>query len=325
MKKILTALAFLVLAAAIAIPAIAAPYPAKPLEIVVANNPGSGWDQLGRMFNATLEKEKLYPQPMSVVNKPGGGGTVGFTYMKMNEKNDYEIIPFSAPLILKSIDTTLGGSYKELTPLAGLTVDYECVVVKADSPYKTMKDLIAAIRKDPTAAKMAGGSSPGSMDHVAFLKVAQAGGADPSKVIYVAFSGGGEAMTTLLGGNVAFMCTGTGEVIPQYQAGTIRVLGISAPARRPGVLKDVPTMKEQGIDTTYEVWRGIFGAPGMSKEAQTWWAGTIKKMVATPTWKAFLDQYGLGDGYLAQADFAKFLDADFNSSKDLLTKIGLIK
>jgi len=325
MKKTILVLAVLVLAFAIAAPVVAAPYPAKPLEIVVANNPGSGWDQLGRMINATLEKEKLYPQPMSVANKPGGGGAVGFAYLKMNAKNDYVVAPYSAPLILKTIDTTIGGSYTELTALARLTADYECVVVKADSPYKTFADLIAAIKKDPTAVKMAGGSSPGSMDHVAFLKMAQAAGADPTKVIYVAFSGGGEAMTTLLGGNVAFMCTGTGEVVPQLQAGTIRVLGISSAARRPGVLKDVPTMKEQGVNVTYEVWRGIFGAPGMSKDAQAWWAKTIKKMVTTATWKGFLDQYALDDGYLPQADFQKFLDADFASSKDLLTKIGMIK
>ncbi|MDA8410860.1 MAG: tripartite tricarboxylate transporter substrate binding protein [Treponema sp.] len=303
----------------------AAPYPSKPLEIVVANNPGSGWDQAARMVNATLEKEKLYPQPMSVVNKPGGGGTVGFLYMQSQAKNDYELIPFSAPLIFKSIDTTLQGSYKDLTPLAGLTVDFECVVVRADSPYKTINDLFAAIKKDPTQVKMAGGSSPGSMDHVAFLKMAQAGGVDPTKVIYVAFSGGGEAMTTLLGGNVAFLCTGTGEAVPQLKAGTVRILGISSPSRRGGDLKDVPTVKEQGVDVTYEVWRGLFGAPGMSKEAQAYWAGTIKKMVATPTWKGFLDQFALGDGYMDQAAFAKFLDNEYATSKDLLTKIGLVR
>ena len=323
MKKILTALAFLVLAAAIAIPAVAAPYPAKPLEIVVANNPGSGWDQLGRAINVSLEKEKLYPQPMAVVNKPGGGGTVGLIYMMSQAKNDYELIPFSPPVLIKTIDTTLQGSYKDLTPLAMLTTDYECVAVKADSPYKTLKDLIDALKKDPGALKFAGGSSPGSMDHLSFLKIAQAAGIDPSKLVYVAFSGGGEAMTTLLGGNVAFASTDTGGVKAQLEAGTIRVLAISSAARRPGIFKDVPTVKEAGYNVTFDVWRGVFAAPGMSAEAQKWWATTLKKMTTTATWKSQLDTYGWADGYMAQADFAKFLDQDFALFKDLMKKVGL--
>ena len=322
MRRIVLALLVL----ALALPVLAAPYPAKPLEIVVANNPGSGWDQLGRAVNATLEKEKLYPQPMSVSNKPGGGGTVGFAYMKMQSKNDYYIIPFSPPVLIKTIDTTLQGSYKELTPLAMLTTDYECVAVKADSPFKTLKDLLDALKKDPGAYKFAGGSSPGSMDHLSFLKIAQAAGIDPTKLVYVAFSGGGEAMTTLLGGNVAFASTDTGGVKAQLEAGNIRVLAISSATRRPGVFKDVPTVKESsGLDVTFDVWRGVFGAPGMSKEAQDWWGKTLEKVVKTPTWKAQLDMYSWADGYMAADKFAKFLDSDYATFKDLMTKVGLIK
>jgi len=318
-----TALALVVLS--LAMSAIAAPYPSKPLEIVVANNPGSGWDQLGRAVNATLEKEKLYPQPMSVSNKPGGGGAVGFAYMKMQAKNDYYVIPFSPPVLIKTIDTTLGGSYKDLTPLAMLTTDFECVAVKADSPFKTLKDLIDALKKDPGAYKFAGGSSPGSMDHLSFLKIAQAAGIDPTKLVYVAFSGGGEAMTTLLGGNVAFASTDTGGVKAQLEAGNIRVLAISSAARRPGIFKDVPTVKESGYDVTFDVWRGIFGTPGMSKEAQAWWAKTIEKMVKTPTWQKQLDMYSWADGYMPADKFAKFLDSDYATFKDLMAKVGLIK
>ncbi|MEI6874136.1 MAG: tripartite tricarboxylate transporter substrate binding protein [Spirochaetota bacterium] len=325
MKKTIVVLASLALAFALVAPVIAAPYPSKPLEIVVANNPGSGWDQLGRAINVSLEKEKLYPQPMSVVNKPGGGGTVGFIYIQSQAKNDYELIPFSPPVLIKTIDTTLQGSYKDLTPLAMLTTDYECVAVKADSPFKTLKDLIEALKKDPGAYKFAGGSSPGSMDHLSFLKIAQAAGIDPSKLVYVAFSGGGEAMTTLLGGNVAFASTDTGGVKAQLEAGQIRVLAISAAARRPGSFKDVPTVKESGYNVTFDVWRGVFAAPGMSKEAQTWWAATLKKMTTTATWKGQLDNYGWADGYMAQADFAKFLDGDYALFKDLMVKVGLTK
>jgi putative tricarboxylic transport membrane protein len=326
MKKTIVLILGLALAFALVAPVVAAPYPSKPLEIVVSNNPGSGWDQLGRAINVSLEKEKLYPQPMSVVNKPGGGGTVGFLYALSQEKNDYELIPFSPPILIKTIDTTLQGSYKDLTPLAMLTTDFECVAVKADSPFKTLKDLIDAMKKDAGAYKVAGGSSVGSMDHLSFLKIAQAAGIDPSKVIYVATSGGGEAMTMLLGGNnVAFASTDTGSVKAQLEAGTVRVLAISAAARRPGVFANVPTVKESGYNVTFDVWRGVFGVPGMSKEAQAWWAATLKKMVTTETWKGQLANYGWAEGYMAQADFAKFLDADYALFVDLMKKVGLTK
>jgi putative tricarboxylic transport membrane protein len=313
------------LAIPLASAAAADKYPAKPLEIVAPANPGGGWDGIARAVNITLETEKLYPQPMSVANKPGGGGAVGFSYIKMNEKNDYELVVYSPPLVIKTIDKTLQGNYKELTPLAKLITDYQVIVVKADSPFKTMADLVAAIKKDPSSAKFAGGSAPGSMDHVAMCKIAKAAGIDPTKLIYVAFSGGGEALTTLLGGNVAFVSTGTGEILGQLAAGTIRILGITSEKRLPGVLKDVPTVKEQGINVTYEVWRGIFGAPGMSKDAQAWWASTLKKMVGTKTWKEQLVKYSWVDAYAGSADFAKFLDAENASYTELLTQLGFAK
>ena len=325
MKKTLVAIAGITLALTVAAPIAAAPYPSKPLEIMVSNKPGSGWDALARAVNVTLEKEKLYPQPMAVTNKEGGGGTVGFIYTLSQAKNDYFILPFSPPLLIKTLDTTLQGSYKDILPLAMLTTDYECVVVKADSPFKNLKELLDALKKDPGTYKFAGGSSPGSMDHLSFLKIAQAYGIDPSRLIYVAFSGGGEAMTTLLGGNVAFLSTDTGTVKGQLEAGTVRVLGISAGVRRPGAFKDVPTVKEAaGVNVTFDVWRGMFAAPGMSKEAQAWWAATFKKMVTTATWKDQLEKNVWSDGYMAQADFAKFLDADYLTFKDIMVKVGLI-
>lgn len=264
MKKTSIALVGLALIFGGTFPAVAADYPSKPLEIVAPAGVGGGWDGIARAVNITLEKEGLYPQPMTVSNKAGGGGAVGFAYIRMRENNDYELVVFSPPLIIKTIDATLQGDYRKLTPLAKLISDYQIFVVKADSPFKTLADLIAALKKDPSSAKYSGGSAPFSIDHIAFLKVARAAGIDPSKLVYVALSGGGEAMTTLLGGKVSFMSTGTGEVLDQLAAGTIRILGITSERRLGGVLKDIPTVKEQGIPVTYEVWRGIFGAPGMS-------------------------------------------------------------
>jgi putative tricarboxylic transport membrane protein len=303
----------------------AAAYPSRPLEIVAPANPGGGWDAMARTINRVLEIEKLYPQPMSVLNKPGGGGAVGMAYISMKKGDDYELVVYSPPLIINTINKTFSQSYTTLTPLAKLITDYQVFIVKADSPYKTFKDLMAAVKKNPNAVKFAGGSSPGSMDHLAFCKVAKMAGINAKDLSYVAFSGGGEALTTLLGGNVAFVSSGTGEVLTHIQAGTVRALAITSGERRGGPLKDVPTLKELGIKTTYEVWRGVFGTPGMSKEAQAYWAKTLKTMVGTKTWKESLEKLQWGDAYEDANGFAKFLKEEEKSYRELMTDLGFAK
>jgi putative tricarboxylic transport membrane protein len=303
----------------------AAVYPARPLEIVAPANPGGGWDALARTINRALEVEKLYPQPMAVLNKPGGGGAVGLAYIFQKKGDDYEMVVYSPPLIINTLNKTFTQNYKELTPLAKLITDYQVFIVKADSPYKTFNDLVAALKKNPGAVKFAGGSSPGSMDHLAFCKVAKVVGVSPKDLVYVAFSGGGEALTTLLGGNVAFVSSGVGEVLAQIQAGTVRALAITSAERRGGPLKDVPTLKELKINATYEVWRGAFGPPGMSKDAQAWWAKALKTMVGTKTWKESLEKLQWVDAYAPAAEFAKFLAAEEKSYRDLMTDLGFAK
>lgn len=325
MKRTIFAFISLVVLTAVAMPVVAADYPSKPLEIVAPAGAGGGWDAIARTLNVVLEKEKLYPQPISVLNKAGGGGAVGLAYIFMNQKNDYELVVYSPPLIINTINKTFAQDFKQLTPLAKLITDFQVFLVKADSPYKTLDDLLQAVKKNPGAVKFAGGSSPGSMDHLAFCKVAKAAGIDPSKLVYVAFSGGGEAMTTLLGGNVAFVSTGTGEALGQIQAGTVRALAISSPVRMGGSLKNVPTVKEQGLDVTYEVWRGVFGAPGMSAAAKDWWGKTLKTMVGTQTWKDQLVKLTWEDAYTNGDDFAKFLDAEYKSYSELMVSLGLVK
>ncbi len=302
-----------------------ATFPSRPLEIVAPANPGGGWDTLARTIDRTLEVEKLYPQPISVVNKPGGGGAVGLAYIITKKGDDYELVVYSPPLIINTINKTFTQDYRQLTPLAKLITDYQIFIVKADSPYKTFKDLMDAIKKNPNAVKFAGGSSPGSMDHLAFCKVAQVAGINPKDLSYVAFSGGGEAITTLLGGNVAFVSTGIGESLAQLQAGTVRALAVSSSTRLGGPLKDVPTLKELGINTTYEVWRGVFGAPGMSKDAQAWWAKTIKTMVGTKTWKESLEKLQWVDAYADAEQFTRFLADEQKSYQELMVTLGFAK
>ena len=302
-----------------------AEYPSRPLELIAPAGAGGGWDTLARTIDRSLEVEKLYTQPISVINKVGGGGAVGLAYIFQKKGDDYELIVYSPPLIINTINKTFTQDYKELVPLAKLITDYQIFTVKADSPYKTFNDLVAALKKDPSAVKFAGASSPGSMDHLAMCKVAHAAGINPKDLVYVAFNNAGEAITALLGGNVAFISTGIGEMVPQLQAGTVRALAVTSATRRPGLMKDIPTVKELGINTTYEVWRGIFGAPGMSKDAQAWWAKTLKTMAGTKTWKESLEKLQWVDAYADAKEFANFLEDDYKSYQGLMVTLGFVK
>ncbi len=307
------------------VPVTKAGYPSKALEIVAPAGAGGGWDTLARTVQRALETEKLYPQPTSVVNKVGGGGAVGLAYIFTKKADDYELVVYSPPLVINTLNKTFENDYKELTPLAKLITDYQVILVKADSPYKTMGDLMAAMKKDPGSVKFAGASSPGSMDHLAIAKLAKGAGIDPNKLSYIAFNDVGSGLTALLGGNVGFMSTGVGEAIPQIEAKTVRALGVSSADRRGGVMKDVPTWKEAGYNTTYEVWRGIFGVPGMSADAKAWWGESLKRMSATKTWKESLEKLQWVDAYADGDTFAKFLDEEFKSYKELMTDTGFIK
>ena len=307
--------------------ASASKYPDQPIEIIAPANPGGGWDTLARTIQVSLETEKLVPQPLSVTNKPGGGGGVGLAFVASQKGTNNTLVVYSPPLIINNINGTFEGkSYKDLTPIAKLITDYQVIVVKADSPYQTLEDLLVAIRADPKALKFAGVSSPGSMDHVAFAKIAKAAGIDPKAMDYIAFAGGGEATTALLGGNVAFLSTGIGESVAQLEAGTIRALAITAPVRLTSdLLKDVPTVKELGYDVTYEIWRGVFGPADMSPEAKAYWDATIKKMVESPTWKAQLVKLNWTDAYANSTDFTTFLGQETEMYKALLTELGFAK
>ncbi len=326
MKKVLTMvpLVFLLSVALVNL-SEGASYPSRPLEIVAPAGAGGGWDTLARTINRTLEIEKLYLQPISVANKVGGGGAVGLAYIFQKKGDDYELIVYSPPLIINTINKTFTQDYKELVPLAKLITDYQIFTVKADSPYKTFNDLLAALKKNPSAIKFAGASSPGSMDHLAMCKVAKAAGINPKDLVYVAFNNAGEAITALLGGNVGFVSSGIGEMVPQLQAGTVRALTVTSATRRGGPLKDVPTVKELGINTTYEVWRGIFGAPGMSKDGQAWWAKTLKTMVGTKTWKESLEKLQWLDAYADAKEFANFLKDDEKAYRELMVTLGFVK
>lgn len=300
-------------------------YPEKAVEIVAPAGAGGGWDTFARAIAKTMADEKIVNVPLPVLNKAGGSGAVALAWLVGNHKGDpYELVVYSPPLIINGLNGTSQYTYRNLTPLAKVISDYNVVVVKNDSPYKTLKDLLEAIKKDPTKISIGGGSAPGGMDHLAFAKIAMAAGIKPKDIKYVSFQGGGEAMASLMGGHLTAICTGVGESISQIEAKTVRALAITSEKRLAGPMASVPTVKESGYDVTYQIWRGVFGPPEMPAEAVKFWKEALAKMVKTKTWEGVLKNYQWSDAFDAD-NFAQFLAQEEEVYKKLLTELGFAK
>ncbi|WP_068776447.1 tripartite tricarboxylate transporter substrate binding protein [Paenibacillus sp. FJAT-26967] len=303
-------------------------YPEKPLVVVAPSGAGGGWDKTARSVAKVLGEAKLVEQPMTVENKPGGGGVVFMAqYATQDKKNDYRLFVNSPPILINNLKKE-GNSpygYKDTTPLAQLTKDYGALVVPADSKYKDLKSVLDALKANPDTVIVAGGSAPGSMDHLVAVLPAYKAGIDPKKVKYVSYDGGGQAMTALLGGNADVIATDASSVGEYVKAGKVKVLAVSAPKRLEGILKDVPTMKEQGLDAEFNIWRGVFGPKEMTADAKAYWETKLKALHESEAWKKELQANSWEADYLGSTEFATFLGKQETLVKDMLTALGMAK
>ncbi|MCX8012793.1 MAG: tripartite tricarboxylate transporter substrate binding protein, partial [Rectinema sp.] len=268
-----------------------AAYPTKPMEFVAPSGAGGGWDTTIRMVAKTLQDEKLVPVPMPVTNRTGGGGGVNLAYMQTKRGVDDLISVYSPPLLFIKLNGTSKYGYQDTTPLARLIADYGAFYVSKNSKFKTMKDVLEAIKANPTSVKIGGGSAAGSMDHIVFLYVAKAYGIkDLRKIQYIAFQDS-TGPTQLMGGFIDVLSSDIASLRGLVESGDVRILGITAPTRiGTGIVATYPTMKEQGIDVEFANWRGLFGPPDMPEYAVKYWRETLAKMVKTETWKKVMTE-----------------------------------
>ncbi len=307
--------------------------PDKPVEFIAPSGPGGGWDRTVRAAQKALTDEKLVPQPIVVNNVAGGSGAVAIGQVMAKRKGDPNLLLAMSPALTFTLalgrakDPATGKNltYRDIIPIAAVATDYGAVVVKKDSPYKNLKDLLEAYKTNPAAIPVAGGSAPGGQDHVKFAKVVKAAGLDATKVKYVPFQGGGEAIASLLGGHTAVAASDVSEIQGQLEAGQVRLLAVLSDQRLGGVFKDVPTAKEQGVNTNYILWRGFYAAPGLTKDQADYWRETLGKMVKSPTWKKLAADSGWFELFMSGEEFNKFLDEDLAFASALLKEVGLVK
>lgn len=306
----------------------ASEYPKNNITLVAPSGAGGGWDLTARAVAKTLNDTKLVEKPITVENKPGGGGAVYMAEFATKEaKNDHVLMVKSPPILINN-NKAEGNSpygYKDTTPLAQLTRDYGAIVVKSDSKFETLQDVLEAIKADPKTVTLAGGSAPGSMDHLVGVLPAHEAGIDPKSVKYVSYDGGGEAVAALLGGNADVIATDASTIATYVKSGDVRVLAVSSSERLEGELSEIPTFKESGIDAEFTIWRGIFGPKEMSEGVVTYWSEKLEKMVETDEWKAELERNGWASEYRNADDFTTYLEEQDKVIVELLTALGMQK
>ncbi|MFZ3578397.1 tripartite tricarboxylate transporter substrate binding protein [Virgibacillus sp. DJP39] len=299
--------------------------PDKAIEIVSPSGAGGGWDTTARMVGKVFNETGIIEQDIGVVNKPGGGGAVGWASIHEKEGSNTDLFVSSPPILLVPLNGQSEYGHEDFTPLSNVIADYAAFAVTADAKWDNLNELFDDMKKDPSSVTVIGASSPGSMDHIQFVKIAKAAGVDVTKIKYVSDQDGG-ALTALLNGSVDVYSTGVAETVEQVKAGKIKVLGVTSEERLEGdVLSDFPTVKEQGIDATFVNWRGFFGPPNMDPAAVKFYEEKFKELSESDEFAEIRKKFGWSEMYMDSAEYKAFLDEEKKDIKSLLEELGLAK
>ncbi len=294
---------------------------AANLKMMIPANPGGGWDTTGRALGKALLEGKV-ADTVQYDNKGGAAGIIGLAQFANSTKGDPNALMMMGAVMLGGIITGKPQvSLDKVTPIARLTSEYNVFVVPADSPLKTMKDVVAQLQKDPGSVKWGGGSR-GSTEHICACMLAGKVGVDPKKVNYVAFRGGGEASAAILGGNVTVGGSGYSEFAEYIAAGKMRPIGVTAEQRVPGI--HVPTLKSMGYDVVLGNWRGVYAPAGITPAQRAALTAMITKATQTPAWAEALDKNRWTPALLTGPAFDDFVDAEFANLRGIMHMAGMV-
>ncbi|MEX5728151.1 putative tricarboxylic transport membrane protein [Rhodovulum iodosum] len=312
----------------VAVAANAQDYSFENPECIAPANPGGGWDFTCRQVGKSLQDLGLIDQTMQVVNLAGGGGGVAFAEVvnKRGDDNDLIVAASSATATRLAQGAYPGNTMDQVRWLASIGADYGVIAVASDSEIDTLPQLLDQIKSDPTTISIAGGSAVGGWDHLKVLIAANTYGIeDVRSVKYIAFDGGGEAVTQLLAGSVQAFTGDISEAKGFVDSGDIKVIAVLSPERLGGEFSDFPTAREQGIDAIGANWRGFYAPGGMSDDAYDAWVAKIADLYASDEWKAVMDANGLAPLDLQGAEFQQFVAESVAKIQDISREIGIIK
>ena len=300
--------------------------PLDKTECIAPAKPGGGFDLTCKLAQAGLSEGKLIASPMRVTYMPGGIGAVAYnTVVAQKPDMPNTIVAFSSGSLLNLAQGKFGRySENDVRWLAAVGADYGAIVVADNSPYKSLKDVIAAMKADPTKVVFGASGTVGSQDWMKAALLARAAGVDPKKMRFVAFEGGGEAMTALQGGHIQVFTGDAAETAQQMKAGTkVRVLAVMSDKRLPGDLAQVPTAKEQGADIEWPIVRGYYLGPKVSDADYNAWSEAFKKMLASPAFDKQRSERGLYPFSLTGPEVDAFVKKQVETYRKLVAEFGL--
>ncbi|WP_230425004.1 Bug family tripartite tricarboxylate transporter substrate binding protein [Prauserella cavernicola] len=291
----------------------------RNLTMVVGNSPGGGYDTMARQIADVLGKDDI-AAGTRVVNEPGAGGTVALQQLVNDGGSRAKVMTTGVAVVGAVVTNNAPVSLADTTPIARVLEEPMIIAVAADSPYRTLDDLVEAWRADPRGITAAGGAI-GGPDYQQVMLLAKAIGIDPTTVNFVTYDGGGELLPAILGGKVAFTASGYAEWADQIASGSIRVLAVSGEQRLSEL--DAPTLREQGVDLTYTNWRGFVAPPGISEDKRARLVELFDQLHRSPEWQRVLERNGQQDAFSAGPEFEEFLDRQQGLVKSILADAGL--
>jgi len=299
--------------------------PQRNVELIVPSSAGGSLDTTGRTVQRIWNDLKLVPATSTVVNRAGGGHAVAYSYLNQRAGDPLYLSITSSTLLANHINGHIPLTYTDFTPLAILLTEYIAFAVRADSPLKTGKDLIEALRMNPESLSLALSSARGGTHHISFGLPLQSAGVDTSKLKFVAFPSSSEAVTALLGGHVDVISAGTVNVAPFVESGQLRVLAVSSPRRMTGPLASVPTWPELGYKGVFENWRGVIGAKGMTPEQTAFWGNVFRQVTASDEFRQYAEKNQWVINFRGPGEARKFMAEQYNELKGVMAYLGLVK
>jgi len=297
--------------------------PEKPVEYVIGFAAGGGNDKTARVMQK-IWKESKWLENILVVNKVGGGGALSYTYTNQHPGDAHYIAVAQMGLVTNHLLGRSPMHFNDLTPLAMVGNEPVGIAVRADSPIKDAKDFMARLKADPASLSISVGSTLGASNHFAVGALAKAAGVDPKKLKILTFGGGAESVTNLLGGHIDAMSQAINNAIPYYQAGTMRIIGLST-ARRSPTLPDVPTFREQGFDVVVDGWTVVVGPRGLTPVQIAYWEAMLEKTVNHPEWKKYLEAFSWVWEFKKSQATRDYLKKEHDDARRMLMELGMIK
>jgi putative tricarboxylic transport membrane protein len=294
------------------------------VSVMLPASPGGGWDSTGRQAFQAMNQAGIYKGTVNFTNKGGAGGTIGLSDFQRSQKGKPDALAVFGAITVGAI--TLNKSPVDLSkfkPVARLTAEYLVLAVKADSPHKTLGDFVGALKSDPGASAVGGGSA-GGVDHIALALLAQSAGVPVPSLNYIPQAGGADTVIGIINGTLKAGISGISEFQQFAQEGRIRILGITTAERMKG-LENVPTFKEAGYDVEIANWRGILGSVDMPEANHKEWVERFTKLNESDEWKAVLEKQGWDAYFLPGDAFAQFIQSESTRINQILRDAGLAK